>query len=484
MKRIFLFLLMMIVFVSGCNNQPAESNEETNAESQTETSEIKVVNFDDIKGQDVQIIDIRHPDLYLGWGNSEGKGGHIEGAMDFPVSWLKYETNPEFIDIELQRRHLDKEKKTVIYEDGDVTEENLAAFSKLGFKDLNTLKGGFNQYIADGNNSESLPGYERYVGTQWVQDVTEGKKPEGLVNDKVKIVEIILSKEEDAYKNGHIEGAISLFTDDINHKVGPRTLADYDNIPMEEQLTFWKFKSDDEIKTILENAGITHDTTVILYASYESTTAANRAALVMDYAGVKDIRIMNGGKKLWELENRPLTKEVPEITPVEFGITIPQHPEIVYTYDQEIEMVDDPNAVIASVRSWEEYLGNITGYTYMAVTGDIENSRFAYAGSDPYAMEDFRNIDNTMFNYKLVEERWARWGITPDKTVSFHCGTGWRASETYYIARALGWENTGVYVGGWFEWHKRPGSPVMEKGLPKDAPEEKPEEYFYMLEKE
>src|SRR5699024_9385083 len=125
-------------------------------------------------------------------------------------------------------------------------------------------------------------------------------------------------------------------------------------------------------------------------------------------------------------------------------------PEIVYTYEQEMNFINDDKAVIASVRSWDEYIGKISGYTYIGETGDIENSRFAYAGSNPYAMEDYRNLDNTMFNYNIINERWEKWGITGDKLVSFHCGTGWRAAETYYIAKALGWKNIGVYVGGWY----------------------------------
>lgn len=482
MRKILGILLMVLLLTVGCSGNQTTESKQTQQESQTTSAAtVGTITYADIKDkEDVQIIDIRHPDFYLGWDNPKGNGGHIKGAIDFPASWLEYETNPEHIKIEFERRNIDLNKKTVLYDDEKVSEEHQNVFAKLGFKDLHVLEGGFDQYIADGNEAEFLKGFERYVGTQWVQDVTEGKKPQGLTNDKVKIVEVVLAKEKEAYEKGHIKGAISLFTDDINHKAGPRTLADYDNIPMEEQLTFWRFKSDEEIKTVLENAGITSDTTVILYASYETTTGANRTALVLDYAGVKDIRIMNGGKRLWELENRPLTTEVPEIAREDFGTTVPQNPGIVYTYDQEIEMVDDPNSVIASVRSWDEYLGKITGYSYMAVPGDIKNSRFAYAGSDPYAMEDFRNIDNTMFNYNIVADRWKLWGITPDKKVSWHCGTGWRATETYYIAKALGWENTGVYVGGWFEWHKRPGSPVMAPGLPSDAPEQTPKEYFYM----
>ncbi|WP_249925738.1 rhodanese-like domain-containing protein, partial [Escherichia coli] len=43
---------------------------------------------------------------------------------------------------------------------------------------------------------------------------------------------------------------------------------------------------------------------------------------------------------------------------------------------------------------------------------------------------------------------------------SFYCGTGWRASETFMYARAMGWKNVSVYDGGWYEWSGNPQNPV------------------------
>lgn len=480
---LILMIVLMCTLIGCVQNSVKETSEstKTDMENNTNTDEkMKTITISDLRdGKDLQIIDIRSQDLYLGWKNEKGNSGHIENAMDFPIAWLSYETSQENIDIELERRGLDKIKKTIIYTDDNVLDKDYIKFKNLGFSDLYALEGGFNQYIAEGKITEKLEGYERYVGTQWVEDLINGAKPEGYNNDDYKLVEITLESEKDVYKKGHIEGAINISAYDLNDVSGPRNLADYEAIPIEKQLTFWDLPSDEKIKEVLENAGITKDTTVILYASEKATTAANRSALVMDYAGVKDIRLLNGGKVLWELEGRPLIKGIEKVAKRDFGTTIPQNPHIIYEYEDELKLIKDSNSVIASVRSWDEYLGNKSGYTYIGEAGDIKNSRFAYAGSNPYAMEDYRNLDNTMFNYKLVADRWEKWGIVPSKTVSFHCGTGWRASETYYIAEALGWENIGVYVGGWYEWTKRENAPQKEKGLPEDAPEQAPMQYFY-----
>lgn len=480
-KRISMMLLLVMalsVLGTACSKEGGEGPEDQ-IEVREDGPGFRSMEVNDLK-EDLQIIDTRHPDLFLGWANDQGRKGHIAKAIDFPLAWLDYETNQDFLAIELDRRHIDREKKTLIYGDDDLNEEVFNRYSQLGFKDLYALKGGLNEYAKEAS-LELLEGHDRYVGGQWVEDLVAGRKPEGYDNDKYRIVEIAFN--EDEYREGHIKDAISIHPDLLNQIPGPRNLADYEAIPMDEQLSYWGFPEDEDIKKVLEEAGIDKDTTVVLYANEKATTAANRAALVMDYAGVEDIRLLNGGRTLWELEGRELTKEVAKPEKVDFGLEVPANPGLVFTYEDELKFVDDDQAVIASVRSWDEYIGKISGYTYIGEAGEIENSRFAYAGSDPYAMEDFRNLDNTMFNYNIINDRWEKWGIRGDKTVSFHCGTGWRAAETHYIAQALGWENTGVYVGGWYEWHKRDGSPIMKKGLPDDAPEDQAEEYFYNLDK-
>ncbi|WP_177187427.1 hypothetical protein [Peptostreptococcus sp. D1] len=52
-------------------------------------------------------------------------------------------------------------------------------------------------------------------------------------------------------------------------------------------------------------------------------------------------------------------------------------------------------------------------------------------------------------------------------------------NEFAFMTKALGWKNIGVYVGGWYEWSKLPNAPVKPEGLPTNAPEKQPEEYFY-----
>ena len=81
-------------------------------------------------------------------------------------------------------------------------------------------------------------------------------------------------------------------------------------------------------------------------------------------------------------------------------------------------------------------------------------------------MQHYRNVDNTMRAYPEIAANWAEAGITPDKWVAFYCGTGWRASETWFYAYLMGWQRIAVYDGGWHEWSRDPVANPIEVGEP------------------
>ncbi len=438
---------------------------------------MKIIQYKQIIN-DTQIIDIRDAEYFIGWKNANGISGHIPKALDFSHSWLDYIKDKKSLENELARRDIKVNKPTVLYTDDNVTLKEYQKFKKAGFTDLYCLEGGINEYVKTNSKLDRLSGYQKYVSPRWVESLLNGENPESYGGEDFVIVEISLPNEKGEYESGHIKGAINIDTDSINHIAGPRLIPLYKDIQVEEQQKLWGIPGDDKIQATLENLGIHKDTLVILYATEIATTGANRTAFVMDYAGVKNIKLINGGKKLWKLEDRNLEVKINKTKPRKLGCTVPQNPDILIKYERELDLIEDDKAVIASVRSFEEYLGNTSGYSYILEAGDIKKSRFAYSGSDPYAMEDYRNVDNTLFNYEICQKRWQKWGITKDKMISFHCGTGWRATEVFYIAQACGYPQLGVYAGGWYQWTKMPNSPTKEKGLPTDAPESTPLQFF------
>ncbi|PLP20310.1 thiosulfate sulfurtransferase [Klebsiella pneumoniae] len=118
------------------------------------------------------------------------------------------------------------------------------------------------------------------------------------------------------------------------------------------------------------------------------------------------------------------------------------------------------DASLVSVRSWPEFIGTTSGYSYIKPKGDIAGARWGHAGSDSTHMEDFHNPDGTMRSADDIATLWRQWNILPSQQVAFYCGTGWRASETFMYARAMGWPHVAVYDGGWYEWSSNPYNPV------------------------
>ena len=118
--------------------------------------------------------------------------------------------------------------------------------------------------------------------------------------------------------------------------------------------------------------------------------------------------------------------------------------------------------------SWEEFIGNRSGYHYIEKKGRIPGAVFGNCGSDAYHMENYRNFDHTMREYQEFEAAWKEGGISPEKHVAFYCGTGWRGSEAFINAWLMGWPKVSVYDGGWFEWCNNPENPI-ETGIPKET---------------
>ena len=89
----------------------------------------------------------------------------------------------------------------------------------------------------------------------------------------------------------------------------------------------------------------------------------------------------------------------------------------------------------------------MSGYNYIGPAGRIKGDVWGNCGSDAYHMQHYRNIDNTMRPYPEITANWAEAGIVPEKWVAFYCGTGWRASETWFYAYLQDWPHAAVYDG-------------------------------------
>ena len=165
----------------------------------------------------------------------------------------------------------------------------------------------------------------------------------------------------DAYLAGHIPRAVYFDTNRIERP------SDWNRIP------------DDELERVLISHGITHEQPVVLYA--RGSTAAARVGVILLYAGVREVRLLDGGLQAWNAagfpveggENRPVSAEA-------FGVRVPARPGIFTDTKGVRKMLSDGQSVVVSIRSWEEYIGETSGYDFIQPKGRIAGAVWGRAG--------------------------------------------------------------------------------------------------------
>jgi thiosulfate/3-mercaptopyruvate sulfurtransferase len=410
------------------------------------------------------VVDIRPLASYNGWRlNGEARGGHIPGAVAFPATWLRSVDEAEVRRL-LAEKGIAADRDVVVYGgDGDDATEFVRALTALGIEGARAYGGGATAWAADPSLPlERLPKYEALVHIPWLRDVLDGKRPEAPPNEKFLLFHVNFGVPEE-YAEGHIPGALFLDTNWL------------------EDPADWNRRSPEVIEAALRSLGITADTTVVVYGRdtegdakekwpgrRAGQIAATRALMILRYAGVDDVRLLDGGYDWWVQGGNPLETVDRQPTPVaSFGVTVPLRPEVIVDIDEAKEIIADPaGAALVSVRTWREHIGDVSGYNYIGPAGRIKGDVWGNCGTDAYHMQHYRNIDNTMRAYPEIAANWDEAGITPDKWVAFYCGTGWRASETWFYAYLQGWQRIAVYDGGWFEWSQDPINNPIEIGLP------------------
>ena len=431
---------------------------------------IETITTDELRdlltGSDVTLVDARPLAAYNGWRlDGEARGGHIPGAVSFPSAWLTSVDAPEI------RRILDEKgvlagREVVVYGAGNADADADAvatALAALGVEHTRILSEGFPAWAADADLPiERLPRYDRLVHIDWLREVLAGERPEAAPEGKFILFHVNFGVPEE-YAEGHIPGALYLDTNWL------------------EDPADWNRRSAEALETALRSLGITNDTTIVVYGRdtegdanekwpgrRAGQIAATRALMILRYAGVDDVRLLDGGYDWWVRTGNPLETVLREPTPVaSFGVQAPLRPEVIVDIDEAKQILaDQEGAALVSIRTWREHIGNVSGYNYIGPAGRIKGDVWGNCGTDAYHMQHYRNVDNTMRAYPEIAANWAEAGITGDKWVAYYCGTGWRASETWFYAYLIGWERIAVYDGGWFEWSKDPINNPIEIGEP------------------
>ncbi|WP_027702983.1 sulfurtransferase [Metaclostridioides mangenotii] len=281
-----------------------------------------------------------------------------------------------------------------------------------------------------------------FVTPEWVQSVIDGNQPE---SENYTILEASWGayKDSPTYTKGHIPGALHV------------------DIASVESEPNWNISEPKVVEKGMLDLGVTKDKTVILYGDDVSGTA--RVAYAYLWAGVENVKILDGGLEKWEKDGYSTDTKVEKATVAkDFGTTVPAHPEYWLSIeDAQDKLKNDSNFRLVSIRSEAEFKGETSGYDYIDRAGEPKGAVWGHAGSDPYHMEDYTHKDGTYITAAEMEELWKDCDFTKDNELSFYCGTGWRATIPWLIAYEAGWEGMTLYDGGWYQWQMNKDLPVQ-----------------------
>ena len=281
----------------------------------------------------------------------------------------------------------------------------------------------------------SEQGYARpdvLVSTAWVA--------ENLAHtDKIRLVE----SNEDVllYSTGHIENAVHIdWVSDLNDPVRRDYLAAAD------------------FARLLEANGISNDTTVVFYGDKSNWWAAY-AFWVFQLFGHENCKLMDGGRKKWVEEGRPLTREKPAFPAGHFSPRARADYKIRAFRDQVLGHINGRQPLV-DVRSPQEYSGELLHMPGSPQEGALRGGHIRGARSVPWSRA--ANEDGT---FKSAAELRAIYeteqGLTPQDSVIAYCRIGERSSHTWFVLTyLLGYPNVRNYDGSWTEWGNLVGVPI------------------------
>ena len=275
-------------------------------------------------------------------------------------------------------------------------------------------------------------GQDVLVTTDWVF--------QNLENPKVRIIEV--SVDPGVYEKGHVQGAVgfkwhSELCDPVSRDiVGP-----------------------EKFEALCRKAGISNDTTVVLYGDLNNWFAC-WAYWEFAMYGAKNVKLMNGGRKKWELEKRPLDLNVPAYPAGDFKVA-GHNPALRARLADVLKVVEKREpGVLVDVRSPDEHNGKVfapPGIQELSIrAGCIPGAR-----SVPWSKAV--NDDGTFKSVDDLRKLYAEAGVDGKAPVIAYCRIGERSSHTWFILKFLLGYDARNYDGSWTEYGNAVGVPIENK---------------------
>ena len=215
------------------------------------------------------------------------------------------------------------------------------------------------------------------------------------------------------------------------------------------------------LSDLLRKAGVGADTTVVVYGGNNNWFAAY-AYWLLRYLGFGNVKLLDGGRKKWELESRPSAQETPGYASTDITVDRPINGEFRALRDEVLDRVREGNAALIDVRSPEEYRGEKLAPDHLPQEQAQVPGHIPGAANIPWAKA--ANDDGSFKSADELKALYEQAGFTPDKEVIAYCRIGERSSHTWFaLHELLGYRNVKNYDGSWTEYGSLVGVPV-EKG--------------------
>src|SRR3954464_1741248 len=266
------------------------------------------------------------------------------------------------------------------------------------------------------------------VSAEWVE--------KNLDNPQVVLVEV--DEDTTAYDKGHIRGAIKLdWTSDLQDQVRR------------------DFISKEQFEKLLSEKGVANDSTIVLYGGNNNWFAAY-AYWYFKLYGHQDVKLLDGGRKKWELDSRELNDD--SVTREKTSYTAQEQNKDIRAFrDETVEAIGVKNLV--DVRSPDEYAGRLPAPAPLPQEQAQRAGHIPTAANVPWSKA--ANDDGTFRSDEELKQIYSEAGVDWSKDTIAYCRIGERSSHTWFVLKELlGQENVKNYDGSWTEYGSLVGVPV------------------------
>jgi thiosulfate/3-mercaptopyruvate sulfurtransferase len=272
---------------------------------------------------------------------------------------------------------------------------------------------------------------EVLVSTDWVAEHAD--------DPAYRLVEV--DEDTAAYAGGHIRNAIAWHWKDDLHE------------PLRRE-----FLDQASLSELLARSGVGSDTTVVLYGG-NNNWFATYAYWLLRYLGFDRVKLMDGGRKKWELEDRELVTDEPTVAKADPGPLDKVRGKLRAFRDDVLEHIGGKGKSMVDVRSPAEFSGDVLAPPHLPQEQAQVPGHIPGAANVPWASA--ARDDGSFKSDQELSELYGNVGVTPDTDVIAYCRIGERSSHTWFVLHEiLGYDKVRNYDGSWTEYGSLVGVPV------------------------